>query len=92
MKRSYVLMIAVVCFALGVGVSHFTTRRVKAQTQPSPVGRYQLFQGRYKVVGTNTSVEQNGVFKLDTMTGKTDQYFAGEGKDGKYAEGWSPIP
>jgi hypothetical protein len=36
--------------------------------------------------------ELSGVFRIDTMTGKTDGYFAAKNSDGKFVEGWAPIP
>ena len=90
MKRSYVLASALACFLLGAAVSQLFTRRVEAQ-QGGQAGRYQLFQGRYGV-SAETAIEVNGVFRIDTVTGKTDGYYSGKNKSGTYVEGWSPIP
>ena len=89
MKRSYVLAVALVCLFLGGALSQLSSRH--AEAQGGQVGRYQLFQGRY-VVTTGNGTEINGVFRIDTTTGKTDGYFAGSNREGKYVEGWNPIP
>ena len=41
------------------------------------VGRYQLFQGTYKiaVIPNGTTVDTQGIIKLDTATGKTWLFF-----------------
>ena len=91
MKRSYVIAIALVCFALGGIVSHFAIRRADAQTAPVQIGRYQLFQGRFWTNTASTATEVTGVFRLDTATGKTDGYFDGTNKAGKLSQAWIPI-
>lgn len=41
------------------------------------VGRYQLFQGAYKiaVIPNGTTVDTQGIIKMDTATGKTWLFF-----------------
>ncbi len=91
MKRSYVSIVALVCLFLGGALSQLSSRRAEAQL--GQAGRYQLFQGRYVVNSRGSGgAEVNGVFRIDTTTGKADGYYAGTNKEGKYVEGWAPIP
>lgn len=86
MKRSQFLAVSLLCLMIGAVVSQLFTRHADAQN--AQAGRYQLFQGRYM----SGAAEINGVFRIDTTTGKADGYFAGTNKEGKYVEGWLPIP
>jgi hypothetical protein len=43
--------------------------------------------GRFQIV----SAGPEDIFKIDTLTGETWQYFSGTDKNGKFRRGWSPV-
>ena len=50
-----------------------------AEARPSPptqIGRYQIIQGQYLHYAPN-ALTSSGIFKIDTVTGETYQYFPG---------------
>jgi|HubBroStandDraft_6_1064221.scaffolds.fasta_scaffold731844_1 hypothetical protein len=62
-----------------------------AQAPSGQVGRYQLLAGKHDVSGKDQVVEQNDLFRIDTVTGVTSYYYAGVDKDGKAHSEWNTI-
>ncbi len=59
-------------------VAVILTSCAEAKPGPSPlIGRYQIVQGEYLHYGSSGRLTSSGVFKLDTVTGETYQYFPG---------------
>jgi len=60
----------------------------------SDVGRYQLFQGTYKIfdLRNQQSVTATGIFLIDTKTGTVKRYIHKIDEDGKYVETWVWVP
>lgn len=88
MKCIHLLAIVLGCSLLGALSSQLLNHQTQAQAPAqAPAPRYQLFQGRYMV----GHAETQGVFRLDTATGKVDGYFAGNDSNGKFQEGFTPV-
>ena len=51
-------------------------------------GRYQLHQGIFQVDAAGEIIRNEGVFKIDTTTGRTWMFTIKVGPDGNRAEGW----
>lgn len=45
-----------------------------AMQQQGAVGRYQLVEGKYQIVGRNAVVDAVAVWRIDTVTGETVCY------------------
>ena len=58
-----------------------------AMQQQGSVGRFQLFEGTYQIVGEAELVDTPAVWRIDTVTGETAQMLA-TWKDGKSSAGW----
>jgi len=60
---------------------------------PSQVGRYQLFQGTYRIGSAQDGqvAEAKDVFKIDTVTGKTWVYMTGFDENQNPVEFWRLI-
>lgn len=63
-----------------------------ALAEDQAVGRYQLVSGIVEIVGRGSVTQTHVIIRIDTKTGRTWEYAAGVGKDGKMNEFWSPIP
>lgn len=62
------------------------------QQQRGDVGRYQLVEGRYQIVGNGAATEAVTVWRIDTVTGDTSRFTATT-EGGKYREWWtSKVP
>jgi len=59
----------------------------------SDVGRYQLFQGTYSAfdLKRQETYTHQGVFLIDTKTGKVSRYVNKIDMEGKYIETWLPT-
>lgn len=64
-------------------VSHVTQETPQAKTSDrvpeTQVGRYQLLAGEHLIVGKKAVYNDKDVFRIDTVTGKTDVYISGGG-------------
>ena len=54
------------------------------------IGRYQLLIGEYET-HSNVPVSEKGVFRIDTATGRTSLYMAGNDAQGRYVGYWYQI-
>ena len=67
-----------------------------AQVPCSDVGRFQLFQGEYTTFDLNRkeTYTHQGVFMIDSVTGKVKRYINKIDEDGRYIETWvsSDLP
>ncbi len=63
------------------------------QTPSSEIGRFQLFQGEYTTfdLKRKETYTHQGVFLLDTATGKVKRYINKIDEDGIYIETWVPT-
>jgi len=59
----------------------------------SEVGRYQLFQGTYTTfdLKRQETYTSQGIFLIDTKTGKVSRYVNKIDAEGKYIETWLPT-
>ena len=69
---------------------HLGAQTATAQGETGHVGRFQLFAGPYHYVdGVNTQVDrEEGIFLLDTATGRVRKYSAGRLKNDTMYERW----
>jgi hypothetical protein len=85
MKRTaFVLLVVLV-------VSAWPTAAQKTQTRTATTGRYQLFQGSFYASGAAGAAHLEGVFRIDSETGKTWIYEQ-QGLAGKGWDTWVWIP
>jgi len=91
MKKTIIIFLAAVMVCL-TGVLAFSDVKRSNTTadQPTEIGRFVLFQGNYVVVSEGQHWNQLGVFKIDTITGKTWKYASGM-SDGKLYDKWCLI-
>ncbi len=59
-------------------------------TATGPVGRISIIDWRVSVYA-ESAVKQQGVFRIDTVTGKTSMYAVGLNSQGKLVEYWHQI-
>ena len=85
MKKTMILWIG------AMAVAGLLQTPLEAQ-EPSEVGRYQLFQGKYEHWDTDqgAKTEQSDMFLLDTVTG-TASYYVSSVKNGKQMRYWQPA-
>lgn len=88
MKKTIIIFLAAVMVCV-TGVLAFSDVKRSNTTadQPTEIGRFVLFQGNYVVASGEQRWNELGVFKIDTITGKTWKYCAGM-SDGKLYEKW----
>jgi hypothetical protein len=79
-------ILAAILAALTIG----TTSTVRAD---DPVGRYQLVPATVELssVSGSGSIDMKMLFKIDTVTGRTWQFFNGQDKNGYADQKWIEI-
>jgi len=55
-----------------------------------PQGRFALYNMEYTAISDSVSIKEKGVFRIDTQTGETVQYLAGQA-EGKLIHKWVII-
>jgi hypothetical protein len=93
MKRIAVISLVTALTFLAVSLTLY------AQARSSPpagvVGSFQILAGRYTVAGISAGgpdVDMNGIFRIDTRTGKTWIYMTGtDNRSGTTYDGWGPV-
>ena len=53
-------------------------------------GRYQLFQGKYNIMANGSIIENDAIFRIDTMTGEVWIYWEGSNASKAWSE-WRKI-
>jgi hypothetical protein len=96
MKRIAVISLfaALTFLALSIALYAQTRRLAEPSPAPGPVGSFQILAGRYAIEGiaTTGAVDTDGIFRIDTRTGKTWIYMTGtDNRIGKTYDGWGPI-
>lgn len=83
---------ALIVAGLLIAVGSAQTGRGTAPTANTTgtIGRYQLMTGEYLYNGQAT-VKQQGVFRIDSATGKTSLYTVGLNQQGQLVEYWHQI-
>ena len=61
-----------------------------AMQQQGAVGRWQLIEGKYTIIGKNAVTEVVTVWRIDTVTGKADTYSSVQAGDNP-GVGWMPV-
>lgn len=87
------IMFLVVCvFAISACICSSSVHAA-VQADSSQVGRYQLFQGVYRIgsLSDNEMSEAKDVFKIDTITGRTWVYMTGIDQNQESFEFWREI-
>ena len=78
----------------------FLTGNISFAQNPKPIkggcddlGRYQLFQGTYTAfdLKRQETYTHQGIFLIDTKTGKVSRYLNKIDPQGKYIETWMPT-
>ena len=90
MNRTYIAIAVAVVIMLAVG----SAQTSKPQLAAGPVGRYQLLYGEHHVADLGASGgdgDDKVILRIDTMTGRTSEWFNGRNKDGSFTSWWSPI-
>jgi hypothetical protein len=65
---------------------------LKGQAEPQQnVGRFQIINSSYVAVSGRTEIKTEGLFKIDTATGRTWLFFTGLSKDNQYVQKWTLI-
>lgn len=87
--------IAIVVAAAGILLAVGNAQTGKGGATPTQstagtAGRYQLMTGEYLYNGEAT-VKQQGVFRIDSATGKTSLYTVGLNPQGQLVEYWHQI-
>ena len=90
MKRTQLVALMLICFVAGLVTAYLAGGRI-AEAQNGQVGRYQLFEGRYRPNVPGVEAETL-ILKLDTVNGKAQTYYSGVSGNGKLIEGWRPVP
>jgi hypothetical protein len=62
-----------------------------AMQQQGSVGRFQLVDGTYEIIGEKGKVACPTVWRIDTVTGEAVQYLASIDENGKHKAGWTPV-
>jgi hypothetical protein len=86
MKRTTLISLTAAVIILGTSILYAQAERTASGT----AGSFQLFSGHYTITGDKVSVDDFGVFRIDTRTGKTWQY-TNSVKPGKEFSGWMEI-
>jgi len=92
-KAVVILLVVCVVVALFAAITVAQQERATVSPQPWMVGRYQLFQGTFKVEGDGDtpSFVETGIFKIDTQTGKTWLYRDRVSQRGRRTPTWLKI-
>jgi len=91
------MLIVIACIPVCISSApSATTRPASERAQGADVGRFQLFQGRYSVTSRRKDnsvavAPQEGIFKIDTVTGQTWVYFKAIIEDERIISDWEPI-
>jgi len=89
----FLRILLVGAFFISMGNISFAQSPKALPGNSSEVGRYQLFQGTYTTFDLRrqeTSLSQ-GIFLIDTKTGKVSRYVNRIDPQGKYIETWLPT-
>lgn len=87
-------IVLLLAHAVTVNAAPADTPNPEAQVKPglsTTGGRFQLFQGLVTINAQGTPFNDPGVFKIDSVTGRTWKYEEGKTKDGKFYKQWVPI-
>jgi uncharacterized membrane protein len=81
---------------LALSIALYAQGRRPADPSPTtgPVGSFQILAGRYATegIGATGAVDTEGIFRIDTRTGKIWIYMTGtDNRSGKSYEGWGPV-
>ena len=81
-------------FTLIIAAVFIVLPAVPTHAASGQTGRYQLFQGEYRIgsVPDDTVTTGKDVFKIDTVTGKTWVYMTGIDENRESFEFWREIP
>jgi len=91
MKRIQTLALMLICLvAVGLATAYLAGGRT-VEAQGGQIGRYQLFQGRFRANVPGVEAE-DVILRLDSATGKVQRYYSGTSTKGNLTEGWRPIP
>lgn len=86
------ILLAVAAAVLGAAVALIVRPSVTAQ-QSRPSGRFQLLPAKYTVImPSGPSIEDQGLFRIDTDTGITWVYQEGVNKQGSLFRRWDQVP
>ena len=93
MRKLFVLVFATILITVAQTAWTQTSKQLDSSATVSPNGgiRYELFQGEYTISNEGTAFKANGVFKIDTATGRTWIYTEGKMREGKFYKEWVPI-
>lgn len=85
-----IVIIVLTLILIGIGILGFT-QGIKINSNGNiEVGRYEIFQGPYRVedMENNKTYEHNVLFKLDTKTGEVWRYHVSITPASELLEGW----
>lgn len=87
-------IVLLLAYAVPVNAAPAVTKNSETQIKPghsTTEGRFQLFQGLVTINAQGTPFNDPGVFKIDSVTGRTWKYEEGRTKDGQFYKQWVPI-
>lgn len=84
MNRTVVLTALVLVVLLVEGIAQ-TQSRIQTHSQP---GRYQLFSAEHAIEGPGS---EKTILRIDTATGKVDEWNYGRDSQGKIFDEWTPT-
>ncbi len=88
MNRSVIASLMIgIAFLLVEGTAQ-TQNRTPQAAQP---GRYQLFSAEHAIIGITNAEAEKVILRIDTATGKVDEWNIGQDAEGKVFDEWTPT-